>query len=161
MANLDEQSVIIACGYEGTTEEGGNNRGPMVDKFIEAVGLNPPEPWCCGFICYCIQQAVQQLGLPPPTFQYGASVLKLWDRNQSLVIPAPVANCIALRNEGVNSLGHAVGHALFVIGVNADGSLHCISGNTNAAGSRDGNCVAIQDRPMSQFANGYGFLKIE
>ena len=161
MANLDEQSVIVACGFEGVHEQGGDNRGPEVDMFIRAVGLEPPQPWCCGFICYCIQQAVQQLGLPHPQFQYGASVYKLWNRNQGLVIPAPVPNCVALRNEGVNSLGHAVGHALFVIGVNEDGSLHCISGNTNAAGSRNGDSVVIQDRPMSQFANGYGFLKIE
>lgn len=156
--DLAYASVQIAMSQLGVHEQGGNNRGPEVDEYIKFIGLNPPEPWCSAFLCWCIDKAAKQIGITPD-FKYGASVYKLWTLNQDLVIPAPTPNCLALRDEGL-SAGHRVGHVLFVDSINDDGSLHCVSGNTNAAGSREGNCVAINDRPLSQFSAGYGFLRI-
>lgn len=41
----------------GTVEQGGNNRGPMVEKIIRANGGVPGEPWCGDFVAYCYRLA--------------------------------------------------------------------------------------------------------
>ena len=164
MTPLQQKVIDLALQDVGVHEDPpGSNSGPVINKMLAVVGLNPGYAWCCASACYWISGACNELGLTHE-FSFGASVLKLWQRNQALVIPAPVPGCIALRNEGVNSLGHAVGHCMVVIDVLDDGqTLKVISGNTTAANpnARTGGEVAIQDRPMSQFTdNGYGFLAI-
>lgn len=160
MTDFTRLVLTIAEGENGQHEVGGNNLGPAVEKYLASIGLAPGNPWCCAFVCWCIKQAAAQLSVTPE-FSYHGSVYSMWENNPSLRIDAPVAGCLALRDEGTNSEGHRVGHVLFVIAVSTDGqTLTCISGNTNAQGSREGNCVAIQERPISQFANGYGFMRI-
>lgn len=44
-----------ALSYVGTVERGGNNRGPEVDLFLRAVGLNPGYSWCAAFTTYCLR----------------------------------------------------------------------------------------------------------
>ncbi len=161
MTSLAQEVINQALKDEGVHEQGGNNRGPRVEQMLRTVGLEPGQPWCCAAVCTWIKQAIIALGITTKV-HFGASVLKLWERNEPLRISQPEPGCIALRHEGTNSKGQRVGHAMLVLDVLDDGqTLKCISGNTNGQGSREGNCVAIQDRPITQFANGYGFIRIE
>lgn len=53
----DLAHVDTAAVYVGTREVG-NNGGPVVDRFLGAVGLaGSRAPWCAAFISYALQQA--------------------------------------------------------------------------------------------------------
>ncbi len=162
MNDLAQKTLDFALTQFGVHEIGGNNRGPQVEKYLATIGLEPGDPWCAAFVCWCLKQAVEAIGTPTQV-HFGASVKKLWDRNQALVLQAPEPGCLALRDEGLSSKGTRVGHVMFVLDVLQDGqTLKVISGNTNAQGSREGNCVAIQLRPTSQITDhGYGFVSIQ
>jgi hypothetical protein len=60
-------AVEIAEGYAaaGIREVGGNNRGDEVEFFLRLVGIGPGEPWCAAFVSACIVKAhARALGLP-------------------------------------------------------------------------------------------------
>ena len=162
MNALAQETIAQALKDLGVHEQGGNNRGKRVEEMLHNIGLQPGDPWCCAAICTWLKQAVQATGIQTQV-HFGASVRKLWDRNQALVLDAPEPGCLALRNEGLSPHGNAIGHVMLVLDVLDDGqTIKVISGNTNAAGSREGNCVAIQLRPTSQITdNGYGWLGIQ
>jgi hypothetical protein len=159
---LAELAVEIALSYDGVREHGGNNRGPEVEMFQKAIGLVPGDPWCAAFVCFCIQQAAKNLGIKL-RFQYGGSVYKLWTRNVDLQMSEPAENCIFLINHGLSKAGTRIGHTGFCVGRNQSHTetLETMEGNTNAAGSRDGDGCYHKSREMAEFSNGYGFLKIE
>lgn len=49
--------VDIAIRYVGVTEEGGNNRGSTVERFLAAANLAAGHPWCGAFVAYVLDQA--------------------------------------------------------------------------------------------------------
>ena len=162
MPTLAETAVQIALSYDGVREVGGNNRGPDVEMFQASIGLEPGDPWCAAFVCFCIKKAALSLGMEPK-FQYGGSVYKLWTRNPDLQVAEPGQNCIFLLNHGLSKAGVRIGHTGFCVGRNPDNfdTLETMEGNTNAAGSRDGDGCYHKSREMAEFAHGYGFLRIE
>ncbi len=162
MATLAEIAIHIALSYDGVREIGGNNRGPDVEMFQRSIGLSAGDPWCAAFVCFNIQQACKNLGVTP-TFQYGGSVYKLWSRNPDLQMSEPGENCIFLLNHGLSKAGVRIGHTGFCIGRNQSHTetLETMEGNTNEAGSRDGDGAYHKTREMSEFARGYGWLRIE
>jgi len=53
---VEEVSVLTAIvsnanKYVGVREQGGNNRGKMVEYFLRVVGLGAGHPWCTAFVC--------------------------------------------------------------------------------------------------------------
>ncbi len=124
----------------------GSNRGPQVDQFLRAVGLDPTEgsfPWCVAFVYWCFEQAARGLQKPNPMIKT-AGVLDHWQKaglqgirriksdqaieNPSLVQPSQIF---------VISTGEGHGHS-GLIEVVKGGKLTTIEGNTNAGGSREG-----------------------
>lgn len=162
MTTLAELAIEIALSYDGVREIGGNNRGPQVEAFQRSLGLSPGDPWCAAFVCFCIKSAAKRLGVLP-RFQYGGSVNKLWIRNPDLQMAQPVYNGLFLIDHGLSKLGTRIGHTGFCIGpfqANND-SLETMEGNTNAAGSRDGDGCYHKSREAAEMARGYGYLRIE
>jgi hypothetical protein len=161
MPTLAELAIQIALSYDGVREHGGNNCGPEVEMFQKSIGLEPGDPWCAAFVCFCIQQAAENLGVKP-SFQYGGSVYKIWTRNPDLQLSAPTDNCIFLLDHGLSKKGTRIGHTGFCVAINQSHSetLETVEGNTNAAGSRDGDGCYHKSRELSEFQNGYGWLKI-
>jgi hypothetical protein len=167
---LAELTIQIALSYDGVREVGGNNRGPEVEKFQASIGLEPGDPWCAAFVCFCIKKAAEQLGITPK-FEYGGSVYKLWTRNPDLQLSSPDTNCIFLINHGLSKSGTRIGHMGFCITPYQESpaypdeiffdKLETMEGNTNAAGSRDGDGAYHKSRKLSEFSNGYGWLRIE
>src|SRR5919108_4036082 len=48
---LSPTFLIAAAGsLVGVREEGGNNRGPMIELFLRGVKQPPGEPWCAAFV---------------------------------------------------------------------------------------------------------------
>jgi hypothetical protein len=42
----------------GAGEEGGNNMGRWVRKYLQPAGLPEGNSWCAGFVSWCFLQAV-------------------------------------------------------------------------------------------------------
>lgn len=125
----------------------GSNRGPEVDAYIRAVGLNPAKgsyPWCVAFVFWCFNEAAIELNKSNPMFKT-AGVHDLW--NNSLSQPGvkrisnqQVINDTSLIKPGqvfCMDFGSGRGHTGLVEGIE-NGKLITIEGNTNTSGSREG-----------------------
>lgn len=136
-------------------EEGGMNRGAKVEAYQRAGGLGPGDPWCAAFVAWCIMKS-RQLD-KPPTWCSG-SAITTWHKGskragdafttpsiagyQSKVQPGwiwvrakdPKGALDALRGLWVQ------GHCGIVVAVDSVG-FYTVEGNTNSAGSRDGDGV--------------------
>ncbi len=129
--------VEIALGEVGVKEDAGRrNRGERVDEYIRAGGLDPEAgewAWCCAFVCWSLKQA----GVQTPTTCSVSRFLQLaleqgWTKRQES----------AVGNMAIH-LGPKGNHCGIVTG--DDGST--TEGNTNAEGSREGDCVNTHLRP--------------
>ncbi len=61
---LAVRALEVAISQIGRGEEGGNNRGPDVEKYIHPA--RPPQNWCGGFASWCYEAAAGELGAPLP-----------------------------------------------------------------------------------------------
>ena len=136
-------------------EEGGMNRGAKVEEYQRAGGLGPGDPWCAAFVAWCVMKS-RQLD-KPPTWCSG-SAITTWHKGskragdasttpnapdyKSKVQPGwvwvrakdPKGASDALRGLWVQ------GHCGIVVAVDSVG-FYTVEGNTNSAGSRDGDGV--------------------
>jgi hypothetical protein len=135
--SLSETALSIAISQLGVHEQGGQNCGPEVDLYLASVGLDPGYAWCAAFVFFCFKKAAAQIGLVNPCPKT-ASAVKLWTLTEPICrITAPTPGAIYVLDHGGGK-----GHAGIVEQVGGDGTLIEISGNTNSAGSREGNAVA-------------------
>lgn len=42
--------IAAATSFDGLREQGGNNRGLMVERFLASVGQSAGQPWCAAFV---------------------------------------------------------------------------------------------------------------
>jgi lysozyme family protein len=144
-------AVIDVAGREVGVRESplGSNRGPRVDQYIRAAGLDPTRdsfPWCMCFVFFCFQQAAQRLGVPNRVPR-NASVHLAWQATKTLGAPVRFIEAAAARRDpslvkpGMAffiDTGGGKGHT-GLIAVNLNGSLETIEGNTTSVtGSREG-----------------------
>ena len=139
--------IAVAQSQIGTLEQPlGSNRGPQVDLYLRAAGLNPLAgsfPWCAAFLYWCCEQAAQKIGRANPAIKT-AGVLDLWNR-----AGRPGARRILAAEAEVNpdlvkpgqlfmiKTSETTGHTGLIEAV-AAGKLTTIEGNTNDIGSREG-----------------------
>lgn len=136
--DLVEGALLIAVSYLGTKETGPNT-GPDVDLFLASVGLSPGHPWCAAFLFYCYMRAAAKLGIVNPCPRT-AGALKMWRLSDpECRTQEPARGRIFVLDTGAPG-GH--GHVGLVETVRPNGTIDSIEGNTNAAGSREGNAVA-------------------
>ena len=146
-APLLGQALAFAVSQIGVMEEPlGSNRGPHVDQFLRAVGLNPAEghfPRCIAFVYWCFEQGAQSLTRGNPVIKT-AGVLDHWHQAEHQGVPrimqAQAVDNPALIQPGfifAMDFGGGAGHAGFVEEV-SDGRLITIEGNSNPGGSREG-----------------------
>jgi CHAP domain len=134
---IGEAAITCAASQVGVTEVGGNNCGPQVELFLAAVGLSRGFAWCAAFCYWCFRQAAVQMKMTNPCPRTGGG-LRLWH------LADPVCHVYEPARGRIYVLDHGNGnsHVGIVESVNDDGTITEISGNTNAAGSREGNAVA-------------------
>lgn len=133
--------LLDACRSTlGVHEDGGKNRGPHVDAWNTMVGAPLGSPWCASWV-YAMHQAAAEaleIGNPCPRT---AGALKLWHvahAGARRELPAP-GDVFVLDTGDPGGYGH-VG---IVESCSPGGDrITSIEGNTNAAGSREGNAVA-------------------
>lgn len=142
-AVLNTAAVMIG------TKEIGNNDGPQVRKFLAAAGVTVPAPWCAAFVEWCFENAGPE-GKPladvwkPQNLAYCPSIYA-WARATGILHSKPREGDVFLYVENGVAL-----HTGFVRGVSADGTkFTTVEGNTNGAGSFDGDVVASKERTVS------------
>lgn len=130
-----ERVIEVATSFIGTRETAPNS-GPHIDAWLALLNLSPGNAWCAAALHGWFEQVAQEWNIPNP-----------FPRTASALHVASMAPPSAYRKDPERGLvyvldhGGGLGHTGIVTLVNGK-LVTDISGNTNAAGSRDGNCVA-------------------
>lgn len=127
-----------AALYLGVHEEGGNNRGSMVEDFQRSLGgAAVGQPWCAAFVDYCLKQ-VESLYQIPTTLKLSELVMALWTDNRKARRTGPKPGYLALWRHR----GSYTGHTGIVVDCSYD-VFHTIEGNTSSGdpNERDGDGV--------------------
>jgi hypothetical protein len=143
-------AIDIARTQIGVSEQPpGSNRGPEVDAYLRAAGLNPRgnHAWCAAFVYWVFLRAAATLGAPAPLPQT-AGVQAMWrgigERQRLRIRPAEARADPGLVEPGMLfflAFAGGLGHVGLVTGVH-DGQLTTIEGNTGqVSGSREGTGV--------------------
>lgn len=134
---LQEQALALAIADLGVREQGGNNRGPKVEAYLSMVHLPPGEPWCMAALFTWFELAARKGGYVNPVPRTG-SALRCWRLSEPICRDSnPSVGAVYVLQHSEDS-----GHVGIIEAVNDDGTISEISANTNAAGSREGDCVA-------------------
>jgi hypothetical protein len=154
--SISELALQYAISQLGQCEAPkGSNKGPMVDKYLESVGLKPGYAWCQGFVRWCYEQAANELKVKNPVV-LTAGVRDCWNKTpQSAkrmsveIIRRP--ELIMPGNQGIMFTGGTRGHTFLIEKVDASTGavyVHTIEGNSNDDGSREGYEVVRHVRPI-------------
>lgn len=145
--------MAIARTQIGVKESGGQNRGPKVEEYLAAAGLPPGQSWCAAFIVWCYAQAQRELGMGSMAIKRTGKCARLWTASAPLWrSDRPSVGAIFIHLEDPTD-PESSGHCGIVTAIN-DIAIEAIEGNTNAAGSRNGNIVREHPRPRS-YVTGY------
>lgn len=158
MGSLSQLAVEIARAELGVHEEGGNNRGPRVEEYLRAVGLEPGNAWCAAFVFYVFREASKRAGLVNPCPRVGAAI-RLWKLTEPICRDStPTVGAIYVLDHG-----GGLGHAGIVTALDDTTPIE-LSGNTFATrGGRAGNCVA-EHRGAPNVTHGgvlLGYLQLD
>jgi peptidoglycan hydrolase-like protein with peptidoglycan-binding domain len=151
----------VAAAEVGVRERGGPNRGPRVDEYLRAVGLDPTRgayAWCASFVYFCFGRAAIALGLSNPCVKTAACMTH-WRRARATarIASSDVSDNTAVIRPGAIFIidhGKGQGHTGIVERATAS-AIHTIEGNTNAGGSREGDGVYRRIRPSTAINAGY------
>ena len=144
----DLASAIVAIAEkEVGSRENGRNTGKKVREYQSADWLDGTGyAWCASFVCWVIQKAGERAKLPfkrPRTA--GAWDFERWAKKQNLpVIKKP--KTIKAGDLVVFTFSH-IGIA---VSDSSGGWVKTVEGNTNQAGSREGDGVYFKTRRLSQ-----------
>ena len=151
-AILQERVLHVASSCKGVREVG-SNAGTAVGKFLARCGLPVGYSWCAAFAYWCLTEA-------------GADPKKLPDNRKA----AGVVNWRAWAGKRITNnprrgrlffwLDGGKGHIGFVL--DSGDAFKTIEGNTNKAGSREGDGVyeRIRTRTMLMRHERYGFIRL-
>lgn len=144
--------AALAEADRGVREEGGNNRGPDVRRYLAA--CDPPihvaAPWCAAFVQWASDVAAQGLGEANPldAVRHEALVQSYYDHFAPHgVVPFDVAQPgdLALFRfpEGPDRWNHI---GILARAPDDDGRFWTVEGNTSDADRRDGEGVHLRQR---------------
>lgn len=149
-ATLNEAMAAWMEAHVGTTETG-HNSGPGIDDWLRLVGLEAGNEWCAATVFAAGHYSAQELGLVNPVPRT-AGALKLWTLSEPLThVGAPARGRVFVVDHGGGK-----GHAGVCLSVSPDGVPTSASGNTNAAGSRLGNTLAVHVGDPTVVHHGVG-----
>ena len=156
------QSVLDTAATQlGVRETPGTpNRGPQVDAYIRSVGLDPTGgySWCQAFVYWCFVQASTALKVPNPCVRT-AGVLAHWAKSPltaRVYAQAAFDDPRLVRPGAIFIIDHGggKGHTGLVTQV-VSGVVQTIEGNTNQAGSREGDGVYTHTRSIASINVGF------
>jgi hypothetical protein len=150
-------ALITVCQAEADKKvrEVGRNAGPDVERYQRAVGLPKGSPWCAAFVSWCYMASKGLTKAPGWCSGSAVSLYQTAGRSKTAVRVTPLdadfqskvkAGMVWSRAQDAEAATAArkgvwcQGHTGIVVKVDSLG-FHTIEGNTNAAGSREGDGV--------------------
>lgn len=129
----------------GVREKTGQNDGVMVEQYLESVGRHRGDAWCAAFVYWCHHE----VGIKAPKSGWSPS----WFTKKNTIYIRGVDDYKEVRQGDVfglyfNSLGR-IGHVGFV-DIPGENVTITVEGNTNEAGSREGDGVYRKRRLSRQ-----------
>lgn len=155
----------VAASQVGVMEEPpGSNRGPQVDEYLKAVGIEPSDdsyPWCAAFVYWSFRHAAIRIGIQNPAIRT-AGVLDHWakagQKGIKRIFLAEFIVDFSLVKPGlvfVINTGGGKGH-MGLVEDYRDDRLVTIEGNTNLPGDREGVGVFRRTgRKLSDINKGF------
>lgn len=140
MSTFTDALLVAARAHLGVHEEGGKNRGPRIDEWNAGVHAPPGSPWCAAWV-YGMHAITATACVVENLCPRTAGALKLWHlAPESCRRPLPAPGDVFVLDTGDPG---GFGHVGIVELVTPDGeTIVSIEGNTNGAGSREGDRVA-------------------
>ncbi len=166
---LTQAAINYATTQIGVLEDPlGSNRGPVVDQYQQAIGLNleagkPGYYWCVAFTYYCYQQAAITCGLSCNPHIKTAGALDHWNKVKTNPGITRISRTQAIADPSlikpgalfIIDYGNGLGHTGIVTEI-AQGRLVTIEGNTNGGGSCNGIGVFMRNsRKISEITRGF------
>ena len=157
--------VEVASAENGVAEDPkvGQNRGARVDEYISSTHLdpaaNPPYgyPWCACFVFWCFKQAALAMSQSNPCTRT-ASVVTHWDLTSAPKLLALDARLdhTRVRPGMVFCKTHDRHSHTGIVLASTDAGIVTVEGNTNKAGSREGDSVVFAKiRPWDYVQCGF------
>ncbi|MDH4122419.1 MAG: CHAP domain-containing protein [Deltaproteobacteria bacterium] len=155
----------LARQFVGVHEEGGPNKGALVERFQRAVdGKAQGEPWCCAFVQYLIAEvdrfALGHGDVGESSLAKTEWVRGLWEQSpRQLRVDFPRRGALILWEQlGADGKPTSAGHVGLITGISMAGKISTIEGNTGpgAGVQRDGDGVWERERSLA----GEGSMKI-
>lgn len=148
---MSELNEALASWIESKlgVKETSHNSGPEIDDWLRLVGLPPGNEWCAATVHAAGHFSALLLKLVNP-IPRTAGALNIYRHAEPICyVDGPARGRVFVVDHGE---GH--GHTGICVSVDADGVPTCGSGNTNAAGSRLGNCVAFHTGDPTEVHGG-------
>lgn len=151
----------------GIRESGGPNKGKALAEFFTSDWYKPNETddgyaWCASFVCRIVQIALSTTGVKETaTFQRprtpGAWDFESWCRSVdgTAVLKKPPGKDIQRGDIVIFKFSHI---GIAVSAPNENGYFETVEGNTNKAGSREGDGVYRKTRHVSGIRSRIRFL---
>lgn len=130
MSNLYKELIDVASFYVGVTEQTGvSNGGPNIEEFQRAInGKASGEPWCAGFVGFCIKKVESTLGVKS-TLEMSEHVMTMWNKNPGWQRNYPLPGFLVVWRHGDGPSGH-IGIVESVYSDRTSSGLSTIEGNT-------------------------------
>lgn len=125
---ISHQLIYIAKSQVGVREATGNNDGPQVEQYLAYTGNKKGEPWCAAFVSWVFGQ----VGLRQPRSAWSPALFP----PHHLVKAAKPATVFGIYFPEKGRIAH-VG----LVEKQRKNWVYTIEGNTNVAGSREGDGV--------------------
>lgn len=165
MITIAEAVAQAAESKIGVHESGGENKGAALQPFFDADSYDPNGSapgddgyaWCAAFVCWCVQMAVAGRSItfkrPTTPSAWGMEAWSLAQDNSTWTLK-PARRDIKRGDIVVFNISHV---GIAVSAPDANGYVTTVEGNTNAAGSREGEGVYRKQRHVSAFRSRIRF----
>lgn len=134
------RELLDAASAAVGTVETTRNSGPEIDAWLAYVHAEPGDPWCAAFVCWMHRIAAVSCDVIQPCPRTAGALSMYAKAPEECRVDLPAPGDVFVLDVG--EAGGA-GHVGIVEVVSPSGeTITSCEGNTNAAGSREGNCVA-------------------
>lgn len=127
MATLGQNIARKALSHVGDRESPmGSNSGEQVDKYIEYVGLTPPQPWCAAFACWIVYMVLLEMGIYTDYHPKTGSTHELlkWGEDHGCVVTTPQSGDV-----GCIIYDATHGHTVICVGLYNSDNVQTVEGN--------------------------------
>lgn len=155
VVNSAAKTKIIQAAQSkvGNTYETTENQGPGIAEMWKSTnysdGYNARAPWCAAFVSWCVQQSgvFSEADRPKSASAFKGGGYEAWARSKSSAVKLTTNPSKVYAGDlvifGFSHIGIATSDS------DANGKFNTIEGNTNAAGSREGNGCYVKTRSIS------------